>query len=161
MEGTKFDTEVKKLDRFNLYMKDARTEIGIGVNELARRSGVSASLISRIETGKRGIPKFETLISLARHLGVQNIEMLLMAGHQISAQELKDLTPSKIGEKYITDEEWAMLNDVKTEAEKKEEAFQAAIADPELKRWYKELPNSEEEDLRKLRKMWEIITETK
>lgn len=149
------------MDRFNLYMKDARNEIGIGVNELARRSGVSASLISRIETGKRGIPKFETLISLARHLGVQNIEMLLIAGHQISPQELKDLTPSKTAKKYITDEEWEILKEIKKESQKNEEAFQAAIKDPDLKRWYMELPDSEEEDLLKLRKMWEIIKESK
>ncbi|PID03806.1 transcriptional regulator [Sporosarcina sp. P2] len=38
-----------------------------------------------------------------------------------------------------------------------EEEFQKVISDPELKRWYSELPNSDEKDLRKLRKMWEII----
>lgn len=38
-----------------------------------------------------------------------------------------------------------------------EEEFQKVINDPELKRWYSELPNSDEEDLRKLRKMWDII----
>ncbi|EGQ19218.1 XRE family transcriptional regulator [Sporosarcina newyorkensis 2681] len=40
---------------------------------------------------------------------------------------------------------------------KDEEEFQKAISDPDLKRWYSELPNSNEEDLQKLRKMWEII----
>lgn len=35
--------------------------------------------------------------------------------------------------------------------------FESAIKDPDLKRWYLELPNSDEEDLMKLRKMWEII----
>ncbi|WP_438312324.1 helix-turn-helix domain-containing protein [Sporosarcina sp. FA9] len=38
-----------------------------------------------------------------------------------------------------------------------EEGFQNFINDPELNRWYKELPKSEEDDLRKLRKMWDII----
>lgn len=38
-----------------------------------------------------------------------------------------------------------------------EEEFQKAISDPELKRWHSELPNSDEDDLRKLRKMWDII----
>lgn len=38
-----------------------------------------------------------------------------------------------------------------------EEEFQTFIKDPELKRWFKELPQSDEEDLRKLRKMWNII----
>lgn len=38
-----------------------------------------------------------------------------------------------------------------------EREFQRVINDPELERWYKELPKSREEDLRKLRKMWDII----
>lgn len=41
--------------------------------------------------------------------------------------------------------------------DKDEEEFQKVINDPELKRWYSELPKSNEEDLRKLRKMWDII----
>lgn len=35
--------------------------------------------------------------------------------------------------------------------------FQAFINDPELQVWYKELPNSDEEELRKLRTIWEMI----
>lgn len=39
----------------------------------------------------------------------------------------------------------------------KDEEFLKFANDPELERWFKELPRSKEEDLRKLRKMWEII----
>lgn len=35
--------------------------------------------------------------------------------------------------------------------------FEAFANDPTLEKWYKELPESKEEDLRKLRKMWEIL----
>lgn len=35
--------------------------------------------------------------------------------------------------------------------------FEAFANDPELQKWYKELPESKEEDLRRLRKMWEIL----
>ena len=45
--------------------------------------------------------------------------------------------------------------------DKDEEEFQAFANDPELGRWYKELPKSEEEDLQKLRQMWEIIRSDK
>lgn len=38
-----------------------------------------------------------------------------------------------------------------------DEEFQSFINDPSLEKWYKELPKSKEEDLRKLRKMWEIL----
>lgn len=38
-----------------------------------------------------------------------------------------------------------------------EAEFQAFANNPSLQKWYKELPKSKEEDLEKLRKMWEII----
>src|SRR5699024_5158666 len=34
--------------------------------------------------------------------------------------------------------------------------FFKALSEPDLKRWYAELPQSAEEDLKRLRKMWEI-----
>ncbi|WP_406944521.1 helix-turn-helix domain-containing protein [Halobacillus sp. SY10] len=40
-----------------------------------------------------------------------------------------------------------------------QEEFEGFANDPELQKWYKELPKSKEEDLRRLRKMWEIIKE--
>lgn len=39
--------------------------------------------------------------------------------------------------------------------------FQTFINDPELQRWYKELPKNKEEDLQRLRKLWEIVKEEK
>lgn len=44
-----------------------------------------------------------------------------------------------------------------TPQEKDEQEFQAFINDPELGVWYKELPKSDEEELRKLRTIWEMI----
>lgn len=38
-----------------------------------------------------------------------------------------------------------------------DEEFEAFANDPELGRWYRELPKSNEEDLQKLRQMWDII----
>lgn len=46
---------------------------------------------------------------------------------------------------------------VLTSQEKDEQEFQAFINDPELGVWYKELPKSDEEELRKLRTIWEMI----
>lgn len=53
-----------------------------------------------------------------------------------------------------------LLSDEK-ELKKEKKDFQSFITDPELERWHKELPKSAEEDLRKLRKMWEIIQSDK
>lgn len=40
-----------------------------------------------------------------------------------------------------------------------EEKFESFIKDPELRRWFKELPNSEEEDLARLKRIWEAYKE--
>lgn len=47
---------------------------------------------------------------------------------------------------------YTLLND--------DEEFKAFANDPELQQWYKELPTNSEEDLRRLRKMWDIIKDT-
>lgn len=44
--------------------------------------------------------------------------------------------------------------------DKDDEEFQAFANDPSLQKWYMELPKSKEEDLRKLRKMWEILKDS-
>ncbi|WP_342537295.1 helix-turn-helix transcriptional regulator [Sporosarcina sp. FSL K6-3508] len=47
------------------------------------------------------------------------------------------------------------------EESENEKEFQAFANDPELQRWYRKLPESDEEDVRKLREMWEIIRRDK
>lgn len=56
-----------------------------------------------------------------------------------------------------TDYLLGLTDDPTLKSDNDEEEFQKFIKDPELKRWYKELPKSNEEELRKLRKLWEII----
>lgn len=46
---------------------------------------------------------------------------------------------------------------LKIKEEQEEAEFQAFKNDPSLEKWYMELPNSEEEDLQKLRTIWEMI----
>ena len=46
-------------------LADARKRAGLGVNELARRSGLDASVISRFETGQRGLPYSPTQLVAA------------------------------------------------------------------------------------------------
>ncbi|WP_342546668.1 helix-turn-helix transcriptional regulator [Lysinibacillus sp. FSL K6-4013] len=48
-------------------------------------------------------------------------------------------------------------NPANTQQEKNEAAFQAFANDPELNVFYRELPESDEEAVRKLRNIWEII----
>lgn len=48
-----------------------------------------------------------------------------------------------------------------TDQEQDEKEFQAFINDPDLGLWYKELPKSDEDELRKLRMIWEMIKNEK
>ncbi|MFJ7842037.1 helix-turn-helix domain-containing protein [Lysinibacillus sphaericus] len=41
-----------------------------------------------------------------------------------------------------------------------EASFQAFANDPSLQKWYKDLPKNREEDLQRLRKMWEILKDS-
>lgn len=55
---------------FGKKLKDLRKSKGLGVNQLALKSGLSASTISRFETGQRKGPTLETVKKLSKALGV-------------------------------------------------------------------------------------------
>ncbi|MEQ6357740.1 helix-turn-helix transcriptional regulator [Lysinibacillus sp. M3] len=64
----------------------------------------------------------------------------------------------KLAEKYDVSVAYILCEtNEKQPFDKDESAFQAFTNDPSLQKWYKELPKSREEDLQKLRKMWEIL----
>lgn len=52
-------------------------------------------------------------------------------------------------------------SDTPSYTEKEDEEFRKAISDPDLKRWHSELPEEDEEDLKKLKMMWDIIKSDK
>lgn len=68
---------------FGNYIKTHRLQKGLGVNQLAHYSGVSAAQISRIETGKRGVPKPDTIKKLSKALKVDYAELMKVAGYDI------------------------------------------------------------------------------
>lgn len=51
-------------------IKEARMKAGMTQSELAEKSGVSRSIISDIETGKRDVTSTRTLSKIASALGV-------------------------------------------------------------------------------------------
>ncbi|MFC0541282.1 helix-turn-helix domain-containing protein [Kutzneria chonburiensis] len=57
------------LDDIGVRLRRGRTEVGISVRELARKAGVSASLVSQIENGKAR-PSVATLYALVQHLNL-------------------------------------------------------------------------------------------
>lgn len=55
---------------FGVKLKQLRESKGFGVNQLAQKSGVNASQISRFENGQRKEPTLETVKKLSNALGV-------------------------------------------------------------------------------------------
>jgi transcriptional regulator with XRE-family HTH domain len=75
----------------------ARQEGGVDVRpnlsarELARRAGISAAQISRIESGQTLKPSREILVSLARALNRNPLPLLVLAGHLTDAEAQREL----------------------------------------------------------------------
>jgi transcriptional regulator with XRE-family HTH domain len=62
-------------------MREARVRAGLSMRRLARRSGLSAAQISRIEAGEVERPVAETLVKLAKALDRDAQLLLVFAGH--------------------------------------------------------------------------------
>lgn len=99
--------------------------------DVANKVGIARATYGAYEQGSRQ-PDFDTLEKLADFFGV-SLDYLLGRTN----------TP------------------VLTSIEKDEAAFQAFANDPELNVFYRELPESDEESVRKLRNIWEIIKSEK
>ncbi|MER2107420.1 MAG: helix-turn-helix transcriptional regulator [Solibacillus sp.] len=110
-----------------IRIKHLREKNNISQIDFAKKIGVSNTVLSRYESGDRK-PDYDTLQLIADFFEVSTD--YLLGRTDIPALTLQE-------------------ND---EAE-----FQAFINDPELGVWYKELPQSDEEELRKLRAIWEMI----
>ncbi|ARC32105.1 MULTISPECIES: helix-turn-helix domain-containing protein [Bacillus] len=78
---------------FGEKLKELRVNKGLTVNQLALYSDVSSSQISRIENGKRGIPKPETIKKLAEALQVHYEELMEAAGY---VEKNNETTPKPI-----------------------------------------------------------------
>jgi transcriptional regulator with XRE-family HTH domain len=70
-------------------LREARTQRRLSLRTLAQALGVSASLISQVETGKTQ-PSVSTLYALANHLGLSLDELLGAAAKGDSAASLPD-----------------------------------------------------------------------
>lgn len=108
-------------------LKQLRKDKNLTQTELGNKINVTKVSISGYESGNRS-PDTDTLQRLADYFEVSTDYLL-------GRTDIPALTPQ----------------------EKDEQEFQAFINDPELGVWYKELPKSDEEELRKLRTIWEMI----
>lgn len=77
---------------FGEKLKQIRESKGLGVNQLALKSGVNASQISRFENGKRKDPQMDTVKKLAKALDVSISEL---SGNGDS-KEVKEKAPTLV-----------------------------------------------------------------
>ncbi|SHS05065.1 XRE family transcriptional regulator [Mycobacteroides abscessus subsp. abscessus] len=66
---------------FGEELRQLRKEKGLSIRKLSELSGVAHSYLSQVETGKRGIPKVETLEKIAAGLDIPSIDLLVRAGY--------------------------------------------------------------------------------
>lgn len=119
------------MSEFGTYIKKIREQKNMTLNQVAMYADISAAQLSRIETGKRGTPKPQTIEKIAYALKVDYNNLMKIAG-------------------YIEDSN-------STSNEFKEDDFEEWLNNPDLNVFYRELPKSEDEKIRQLREIWEII----
>jgi transcriptional regulator with XRE-family HTH domain len=66
---------------------------GLSIRELARRAGVSAAQVSRIESGQVAKPSHDILVALARALNRNPLPLLILAGHLYGDEARAALAP--------------------------------------------------------------------
>src|SRR5690606_7862224 len=109
---------------------------------------MSMSLGSRLKNERE--KRKWSQVDVAKKIGITNA---VLSNYERDIRDPDTETLKKLAELYDVTTDY-LLGRVDNNDE---EEFQTVINDPELKRWHRELPKSSEEDLRKLRKMWEII----
>ncbi|QAR58273.1 transcriptional regulator protein [Bacillus velezensis] len=77
------------MESFGKQLRTLREKRHLTVNQLATYSGVSAAGISRIENGKRGVPKPATIKKLADALKIPYEELMQTAGYIETVQETR------------------------------------------------------------------------
>lgn len=75
------------MESFGKQLRTLREKRHLTVNQLATYSGVSAAGISRIENGKRGVPKPATIKKLADALKIPYEVLMQTAGYIETVQE--------------------------------------------------------------------------
>ncbi|MFX3616269.1 MAG: helix-turn-helix domain-containing protein [Sporolactobacillus sp.] len=106
------------LSSFGEYLRHIRESKGLTLNQTAMYSGISAAQLSRIENGKRGVPKPPTIKALSEALKVKYEDLMQAAG-------------------YIDEE---INND-----DSIDEEIRNLMDDPDFMIAYKEMPGSPEE----------------
>ena len=91
---------MRVMNKFGETIRKIRESKGLTLNQVALYSGISAAQLSRIENGKRGVPKAPTIKKIAEALKYDYHELLKVAGYieeendmTVDHNKLPDLTP--------------------------------------------------------------------
>jgi transcriptional regulator with XRE-family HTH domain len=95
---------------------------------------------------------------VGKELGISTSSM---SGYEKNLRKPKNDTLARLADLYEVPINWLFGFQETIKYGEKEKEFHSFIKDPELERWYKALPESGEEELRKLRKIWELIKSEK
>lgn len=91
-----------------------------------------------------------------------NINNKTLSGYENNVSEPDVTTLVTLAELYEVSYKWLLTGkDEENQKRRDDDEFLNFINDPELQVWYKELPKSDEEELRQLKDMWEIIKKHK
>jgi transcriptional regulator with XRE-family HTH domain len=101
---------------FGEALRQRRRAAGLSQRELAERTGLDFSYISKVENGRLPPPAADTIVALCAALGVPAEELLALTG-KIPSQVQQTLSKSKAAQQFLreaqqmalTDEEWAHL----------------------------------------------------
>lgn len=69
------------MNEFGSYIKKIRMDKGMTLNQVALYSEISAAQLSRIENGKRGVPKPETIKKISNALKHDYEDLMKVAGY--------------------------------------------------------------------------------
>lgn len=75
------DLEGRSVQKLGTVLRQARLDAGLSLRDLSRASGLTASQISQIETGKRPDPGFHTVTKAAKALGISLDDLAAGCGY--------------------------------------------------------------------------------
>jgi transcriptional regulator with XRE-family HTH domain len=101
---------------FGAALRASRRAAGLSQRELAERTQLDFSYISKLENGRLPPPSADTVLAICRVLGIPAEDLLALTG-KIPTQVQQTLSASKTAQRFLleaqrmglTDEEWSDL----------------------------------------------------
>ncbi|MBI4322043.1 MAG: helix-turn-helix domain-containing protein [Chloroflexi bacterium] len=101
---------------FGAALRERRRAAGLSQRDLAERTGLDFSYISKVENGRVPPPAADTIVSMCNVLGVPAEEMLALTG-KIPSEVQQTISTSKVAQEFLrhvqqmglTDDEWGRI----------------------------------------------------